>query len=197
MNADPITGFRFVNYDTNELAKCGEEFERAFRKCGLSGNCEWTPAIFRWFRQIRAEGVHVYPEPDEGEGEFIVDHCHTTYPFHGEDSRWPSPNYYKRAFEGLCEIKLALESERGKWANSETSLAMVLDDACKLAVLRAKVKVMIFASHPGKPDSVPEALAKLRKCHQDTVPWLWIDVPNEPRRPTGAPRGIRHGLLVD
>lgn len=36
MNVEFWMGFRFANYDVNELAKCGQEFEREFTSCALS-----------------------------------------------------------------------------------------------------------------------------------------------------------------
>jgi hypothetical protein len=192
-------GFQFANYDVKELEECGQEFERAFASCALSGNREWSPNVFKWFRETAADEVSVYPEWETGKkGEFIVDHCHTTYPIRGDEDGWPSLNWYERAFARQCTMKMAIECEWGKWANGELSLVMVLDDAAKLAVLRAQTKIMIFASHwKDERNRVPEALAKLRKCHKDSDPWLWIDVPNEPKRAAGARRNIRHGLLVD
>jgi hypothetical protein len=191
--------FRFLSYDVDELVRCGEAFEREFSTCALSGNNEWTPGLCEWFRNAAADGVRVYPAAGRGKkGEFLVDQCHTTYPLdEPADGVWPSVRWYERSFSASCQMKLALESEWGKWGYADRSLVMVLDDACKLAVLRSSVKVMIFSSHWSDDASrVSTALQKLRACHGDTCPWLWIDVPNDPKLKPGQARLIRHGTLA-
>lgn len=193
-------GFRFSNYDVNELRSCGQEFERKFSADASLGNCGWTADVFQWFRDAAADGVRVYPTGNEGKkGEFIVDLCHTTYPLDEvTDGEWPSTIWYERASEVDCGMKLALESEWGKWASRDRSHVMVLDDACKLAVLRAEVKVMIFARHlKDDLDRAPKALRELRLRHRDSDPWLWIDVPNQSKRASCPRRPIRHGILHD
>jgi hypothetical protein len=73
---------------------------------------------------------------------------------------------------------------------------MVLDDACKLAVLRARTKVIIFSSHwDDPPRRVPDILLKLRACHGDTDPWLWLDVPSDRQPVARTPRAIRYGVI--
>lgn len=192
--------FQFLNYHMTELAACGQAFSSDFAGWMLSGNREWTPGVCEWFRRAAAPGVRVYPAAGMGsKGEFLVDLCHTTYPLDiASDGGWPSVRWYERAFASPCQMKLALESEWGKWGYADQSLVMVLDDACKLAVLRASVKVMLFSSHwTDDPARVPAALKKLRTCHGDTSPWLWIDVPNEPHRPADHPGIIRYGTITD
>ena len=194
-----LMGFQFLNYDQNELVRCGLAFERDFCQCSLSGNQAWTPGVCDWFRNAAGPGVRVYPAAGQGtKGEFIVDLCHTTYPLDDpSDGDWPSVRWYERSFAGSCQMKLALESEWGRWGYADQSLVMVLDDACKLAVLRALVKVIIFSSHWSDDAArIPDALRKLRTCHGDTAPWLWIDVPNDPKRSPGQARVIHHGTFV-
>jgi hypothetical protein len=191
--------FHFSNYDIAELTQCGHEFERTFVTTALCGYIPWTSGVLEWFQGTAASNIRVHPAVGEGtKGEFLVDLCHTTYPLHDETfERWPSTEWYDRALAEPCRMKLALESEWGKWGNGDQSLVMVLDDACKLAVLRASVKVIVFSSHwADKSNRVVEKLRNLRGCHGDTDPWLWIDVPNDPKSLEGQQRVIRHGTFV-
>jgi hypothetical protein len=192
------TSFKFENYDLDELRQCGHAFERTFAFTSLEGNRQWTPGVLEWFRQAAPASIRVYPAAGMGsKGEFLVDLCHTTYAHDDEtDGAWPSLQWYERTCTSPCQIKLALESEWGKWGYGDQSLVMVLDDACKLAVLRASVKVMIFSSH-WKDDTnrVTDALQNLRRCHADTSPWLWLDVPNDPAHQGGMSRVIRCGTF--
>jgi hypothetical protein len=193
--------FRFNKYNAVELQKCGQEFIKAFANSSLKGNKKWSPAVFDWFRDTAASEIRPYPPSSSSQstsrkGEFMVDLCHTTYPLRNSDHTWPCVAWYEKAFGCPCRIKLALESEWGKWGNGNQSLVMVLDDACKLAVLRADVKIIIFASHWGDArDRIPHAIRDLRRCHGDHAPWLWIDIPNEHKRPLGKPRDIQYGVL--
>ncbi len=173
----PPAEFRFQKYDRQELARCGTEFERKFRDFHA---LDWTHGVRDWFRNTAPlQGVRVYPGSGMGKGrkdEFIFDLCHTTYPIDSPGAAWPSQKWYERGFEHPLEIKLALESEWG-------DLVDVLDDACKLAVVRSSLKVMVFSSHwSGRTDLILSSLRKLRSCHNDSSPWLCIDVRDRPDR---------------
>jgi hypothetical protein len=185
--------FQFQNYDRTELNCCGREFRAHFVKCPHVNDGEWTHAVRDWFRKAAAPGIRVYPAAGMGtarKDEFILDLCHTTYPLDGSGGSWPSEQWYERAFGCCCEMKLALESEWG-------TFVQVLDDACKLAVLRAAVKVMIFSSHwNGPQDRVVKSLYHLRKCHNDTAPWLCIDVVSRPPGLSADEWEIRYNLLT-
>jgi hypothetical protein len=125
-----------------------------------------------------------------------VDLCHTTYPVGQHDEAWPSCGWYERTFCTPCRMLLALESEWGTWGKPDKAFVEVMDDACKLAVLRAQAKVVVFASHwQGERRRVPDALERLRACHGDADPWLWLDVPNDPSSPQRTPRDIRYGVI--
>lgn len=83
-----------------------------------------------------------------------------------------------RALEKSCRVRLALESEVGKLGNPDYSFALIMEDAIKVAVMRADVKVVVFASQPRlTADDVATALQKLRKRSDDASPWLWADLP--------------------
>ncbi len=113
-------------------------------------------------------------------GEFLVDLCHTTFPKYGGD--WGSRAYWERAFvntEQAPAIHLALESEFGSSTSEELNLHRVMEDASKLLVLRARVKVMIFASvSPANRDEIVR-LATQIAAHDRSgeTTWVWIDLP--------------------
>ena len=65
-----------------------------------------------------------------------------------------------------------------KYASRTTTRNSVLDDAAKLAVMRAKAKVMVFGSHTsGDQKEIVSMLQRLKDGSHDTAHWLWIDLP--------------------
>src|SRR5665213_2389498 len=128
-NGSRIHVMKFANYDLAELTLCGQEFKQHFEKAPLSGNPNWTSAVLDWFRETAALNIRVYP-PVHKRREFIVDQCHTTYPEPLQGEEWPSVKWYESAMNNPCGMKLALESEWGRWGDADRSLVMVLDDAC-------------------------------------------------------------------
>jgi hypothetical protein len=195
---DARMSFRFHHYTAAELAECGRAFKTEFEFSSLESTAEWTAGVCDWFRRAAADGARVFPPRTGRKEEFLVDLCHTSYPPYAAGESWPCLPWYERTLDGSAKIKLALESEWGKWGVADQSLVMVLDDACKLAVLRAQTKVIIFASHwDDDRERAAKQLERLRRCHADTDPWLWIDVPN--RRSTlmaNTPRDIRYGVFT-
>jgi hypothetical protein len=113
-------------------------------------------------------------------GEFLVDLCHTTFPKYEGD--WGSRAYWERAFVNPKQpptIQLALESEFGSSTSEELNLHRVMEDASKLLVLRARVKVMVFASVHRDNRQKILALARQIAGHdrgRETT-WVWIDLP--------------------
>ena len=186
--------FKFHNYDLAELEACGQAFVVKFRTARLSTYPEWTAAVTDWFADAHGPGVCVYPAAPSCKEEFMVDQCHITYPIRMETEAWPSVAWWERAMKGPCRMKLALESEWGKWRYADQSLVMVLDDACKLAFLRSQLKVIIYSSHWDDPqDRILTALRNIRRCHDDPDPWLCVDVVNDPE--DRIPRNIRRETL--
>jgi hypothetical protein len=175
--------FRFARYARDELQACGEAFRRHFALQEYD-NCDfWTMAVFKWFTEVKGCPGCVYPRVGR-KGEFLVDYCHTTYPDTRKGEEWPSMTWWRRAIEGPCEILLALESEWGKAGRAELSHVMILDDACKLAAIRAQAKIMVFSSQQGRDlNEIYELLESLRARASDLTPWLCIDVPWEETRP--------------
>jgi len=134
--------FRFSDYSAQELADCGKAFAVDFADHRFESNKteERTSSVLKWFCEAMAPGLRCCGRPTNG--EFLVDQCHITssLPWRGWKGRWPeSPRE-------CCEVRLALECEWGKYNNRKENVAAVLDDACKVAMVRAKSKVIIFAT---------------------------------------------------
>jgi hypothetical protein len=166
----------FKKYDSDELRRCGEEFKADFEDDGLSGTRDWTEKVCSWFAGTKTSAdIRPFYHPETA--EFIFDLCHTTYPMILPNERLC--DRWRRALdEGRCQLRLALECEWGKNGDQDESLSMILDDAWKLAVSRADIKVMVFASQQRKDrEKIVFRLIQLRRHNGDRAPWLLIDVP--------------------
>lgn len=191
-----MSGFTFVDYEAKELPACGQAFSQAFARKPTGTNGDWTQAIHDWFAQAAAPGVHV--NDHKHHGEFIVDQCHTRFPNPQEGVSHAEQWRQALATPHSCEVLLALESEWGREGDLGRTFADILDDAHKLAVVRAKVKVLVFSSHSGRGDhdTIIDAIAKLRVVAGDKDPWLWIDIPSGGRwEAEGRDRKITYGIL--
>ena len=169
--------FRFTDYVADELRRCAEAFRQHFENPNLSGNAAWTRAVYQWFIDAAAPGIRSYCNPNvvpDGYYEFLVDLCHTTYPPRDDSMRRRA--WYDLAVSQPLRFRLALECE---WDQSsrDGSLARIMDDAAKLAGVRADSKVMIFGSLAKDHRlQIVKSLERLRDAADDNVPWLWIDV---------------------
>jgi hypothetical protein len=165
---------QFNWYTRDELENCGVAFAKAFGEYRWMNRAEWTAQVFQWFANTAASWTRVYStKVDEAGSEFLVDQCHLRFPANAERRK----RY--EAMLGNCnfEMPFALESE---WAtgSDDHRYCEILNDACKLTVVRAKAKVMIFGSdHGSDRDDLFDALKSLRHASGDDVPWLCIDVP--------------------
>lgn len=190
--------YQFRGYTLEELVKCGAAFETAARAFAKerpkASTTEWTEFNLDWFaRTVAKEPKELtvdarFRRGDEEPlseglarrmtlGEFMLDMTHTTYPNY-ERRDYSTREYWRRALANPCHIRLALESEFGRYLNADETFAMILSDAAKLAAMRADVKVMIFATQDGsEARDVAGALERLRRQSGDTSPWLWIDLP--------------------
>lgn len=166
----------FVNYDAKELEACGRALCEAAIK-SESNVTNWTVFVLDWFMRSAAVDRVVWP-PDatRREGEFLVDQCHVRAPKPQSGETWGA--WYDRVLTAPVEMSLALESEWGKVGTRGISTTLVLDDALKLAFMRATAKVIVFASRDGS-DRQPtlNLLSQMRWSVQDTAPWLWVDLP--------------------
>lgn len=183
----------FVNYDAQELETCGRTLCEAAIK-SESSVTNWTVFVLDWFARAAAVDRVVWP-PDatRREGEFIVDQCHVRAPKLHSGETWGA--WYDRVLSVPIEMSLALESEWGKVGTRGISTTLVLDDALKLAFMRATAKVIVFASRDGS-DRQPtlDLLARMRASTHDNAPWLWVDLPwKAPRKGEWAPS---FGLLL-
>jgi hypothetical protein len=180
--------FRFSTYTEDELRACGESFAAAFARLDESSTAKWTKHVLQWFADTKADGMHVCSSVCGN--EYMVDLCHLDYP-PGPAETWIE-RWSEALRKGCAGMKLSLESEWGRYGDARMSRAMVLDDAMKLALLRADAKVMIFASQAGRDRSdLLTALQRLREISDDDTPWLCIDVPWS----SGPPHDIAHWVL--
>lgn len=173
--------FRFMKYDVAELRKCGaalcDRLQRSARyidgvrvvATSDAGTRAWTKYVLRWFSRSAADGLTTYSRYDER--EFMFDLVHATW-----DKR-----PWLEALHVPCRLRLVLESEWGKSTSPTATTRMVLDDAAKIALVRADAKVMLFGScRDGHRNEIADALTNLRTQTGDPAPWLWIDVPWRP-----------------
>jgi hypothetical protein len=176
----------FEQYNIEELEECGPASKEKYPAKREIGTREWTNEVLTWFAERCPQERCFFSHGGE-EGECLVDLCHTTLPRRKSKER--HIEWWGRALKRPCKCWLALESEWGRKWSEETSLSAVLEDAWKLAILRAEVKVMIFASQAGdNRRRILTALQDLRKAANDQAPWLWIDVPW--RDASGVPQTI-------
>jgi hypothetical protein len=188
--------FQFSTYSATELSECGSQFVAAFDNLEFAS--DKTPdrsnAVFAWFCRTKAPGLRCYGRP--ADSEFLVDQCHATnsLPYLDRSGGWDQP------LAKPCEMKLALECEWGKYKNLRETLALVLDDACKIAMVRATAKVVIFPTHQGLDKQQQErrrmvdTLRSLRTQSGDDASWLWIDLPWI--EPSDFPRNIAYGVFT-
>jgi hypothetical protein len=199
---------RFVKYDREELEKCGKAFVARGRKVaqhlderGITS--PWTDFVLDWFastcardrtvdacaRKARQEWSALLGNDTTGglksrrtPGEFMLDLVHTTLPSYDEHPYWSTAYFDAALDERRPEIRidLALESEFGKATSPKATRIAVLHDACKLALVKAKLKVMVFGTVRGGAETkqVVDDLKRLKKRTGDAaVPWLAIDLP--------------------
>lgn len=180
----------FKKYNLSELRCCGDDFANYFKHSPAD---LMSVDILRWFATTAPPDVRVYGR-FVSDHEYLVDQCHTTFPKPIDNGRWHQR--WVRALNQPLEFRLALESEWGSEGSHSENLARVLDDAWKAAVIRANVKVVIFATTSSKKAlRIIDCLEKLRSQSRDPAPWLCIDIPWAQKRVT--PRTIIAEILED
>ncbi len=192
------SSFRFEHYDLRDFEGLRKALVASIRgdwkslNSKTAGPTDWTEFVLNWFADAARKDALVDARPPrmklsrETKGEFMLDLVHTSYPGYG--ANWQSRGYWEDAMKarGKLELLLALESEWGNRFSSERNLVEVLTDAAKLAAVRARVKILLFAS-PGKGTTMEEnrkeligMISSLRKKADDLgTPWLLIDIPWE------------------
>jgi hypothetical protein len=137
-----------------------------------------------WLDFLAAKGVtdalgDLAEIPDRpSRSEFLVDLLHTTHPRYANHPFY-SREYWDAALRMPFRGLLAVESEFGKQGAVALTRSMILEDAAKLAIVRADAKVMLFGTTRGGPQTkdLLRDLRLLRKQAQDASPWLFVDVP--------------------
>lgn len=87
-------------------------------------------------------------------------------------------SYYDRLISKPFEIFLAMESEWGRSNSERATRHEVLEEAIKLAIVRARAKVVIFG--PTTADQANRLFAEietLRNSAGDPRPWLFVSNP--------------------
>jgi hypothetical protein len=181
--------FKFTDYSPSELKTCGRAFAHNFKSQPSELR---TEDIMKWFRDTAAEGIRAYGRYI-GEYEYLVDQCHTTFP--KPQHRERLIHRWERALKVPLVFRLALESEWGSEGSYSDNCSRVLEDAWKVAMVRANSKVVLFATHGSKKARpILECLAELRDQSSDEAPWLCIDIPWAQKRIT--PRAIDFDVLT-
>lgn len=180
----------FANYTADELIASGQAFQSAIAHFPTNDTEERTLTMKFWFHLSIAPGLRAYGNPFSY--EYMLDHSHTTFP-HPLNEREKWWDRWPRALDGRpLLMRLALESEWGKYGQPKLTLAAVLEDAWKVALVRADAKVVAFPSH-GREDRnrIVDCLRRLRDQSNDGSPWLWVDWPWD----TSIPRDIMTGIF--
>jgi hypothetical protein len=189
--------YQFNKYTPDELEECGRTFvqfllDNRDTLFQLEGK-EWTEVVLDWFSGTARSGTLVDAHPPKDAvtteleqirqkvakrttvSEFMVDLCHSNFPPYT-----PHP-FYGRAYWSVSlseprEIHLALESEWGKANNAQANYAFVMEDATKLSAIRAKCKVLVFATASTEyREEVLAGVKSLRQVMSDATPWLLVD----------------------
>lgn len=157
----------------------------------------WTELVLNWFSNRAPAGVLVDATPPckrlqstirglpvplheirDTAGEWLVDLSYSTYPRYEDD--WEKPAYWERVFAMAepPEMLLAVESEWGSLAPGPNR-CRILEDATKLAAVRARNKLMVFGSKDGgaQRNDILDHLRRLRDLADSGGTWLWMDVP--------------------
>ncbi|WNG14412.1 hypothetical protein [Cystobacter fuscus] len=195
--------FKFVHYDSKELTAAGAQLVDAMAR-GYDRNMEpptevWTELVLDWFacaastfsgqpvlvdaraREVREDWRPFFASLRDipmrnTRAEFLLDLTHSTYPdFTG---RYYNDAYWDEVLLKEREVLLGLESEWGRFGDVRHTRVKVLEEAVKLAAIRARTKVLVFGSNSQKQcDHLLADVALLRYQARDAAPWLLIDVP--------------------
>lgn len=180
------TASKFLDYSGAELERVADAFVAEFgpRLGDHLATTAWTERVLDWIEKTKADFATTDARPARDRrsrntgGEFLFDLVHSTWPSYGE--AWGTKAYWDRALAGQPpELLLALESEWGHARNAETNLHKVLEDASKLLHVRARAKVMLFASNSAaNRDEIHGLLTRLIAADRTGLcTWLLIDMP--------------------
>lgn len=183
----------FKDYTLGEAQAVARDFVAAAMKMNAAASTEdWTEWVLDWFAQTAPAGLCVDARPSrrhgdlergspparQTAGEFLVDLSHSTFPRYDQHA-WGTEAYWEKAYETPPLLKLALESEMGVSRSEPATTHKVMEDAAKLFVLQARIKVMVFAStsvgNRGTIVSLADSMATCDPSRPEC--WLWIDLP--------------------
>jgi len=194
--------FKFEKYTVEELKECGKAFVGFLDKnkellFELPGTAEWTEVVLDWFSATASDANVVDARPSKYAisdsllklrkkkilcprntySEFLVDLCHSDFPSYSSFAFY-SRDYWASALKERRRIRLALESEWGKYSSKPANYAKIMEDATKLAVVRADCKILVFGTldQPSHEEVIKD-VGLLRKQTGDKSPWLLIDAP--------------------
>lgn len=195
--------FKFTHYNEAELTTAGGELVDAMCR-GYDRRHEpptevWTEFILDWFahtagtvseKPVLVDARACAAREDwrpffanlrdiprrNSRAEFLLDLTHSTYPdFAG---RYYSDGYWDECLLQEREVLLGLESEWGRFRDVLNTRVKVLEEAVKLAAIRARAKVLVFGSNGTEQrDRLIADVALLRYRTRDEAPWLLVDVP--------------------
>ncbi|WP_164017861.1 hypothetical protein [Pyxidicoccus trucidator] len=195
--------FKFVRYDSAELTTAGKQLVDAMIR-GYDRSLEppteaWTELVLDWFacaagafsgqpvlvdaraREVRADWRPFFSclrdiPMRTSRAEFLLDLTHSTYPDY--IGRYYKDAYWDECLLGQREVLLGLESEWGRCGDVRNTRVKVLEEAVKLAAIRARTKVLVFGSNDTEQCARLIAdVALLRYQVRDETPWLLVDVP--------------------
>jgi hypothetical protein len=184
------TQFKFTSYDVIDLEECATRFKADVAQIWQMEDSEaWTEFVLDWFVAAAPSGYLANARPGRGgwqrfakscgiklehrgretvgASEWMLDLAHSTYSIAGDKAYW------RRQLDGdlPCTMQLAMEVE---WGGRDD----VLDDASKVAAVRAEAKVIVTGVRAHVASDMLRDLTKLRMLTEDTVPWLWINLPS-------------------
>lgn len=195
--------FKFIQYNPAELIEAGGELVEAMCR-GYDRSHEpptevWTEFVLDWFAYaagmvsdravlVEARACDVRKDwrpffaslPDiprrNTRAEFLLDLTHSTYPDYS--GRYYTDDYWDECLLMEREILLGLESEWGRFRSVLNTRVKVLEEAVKLAAVRARTKVLVFGSNSTEQrDQLIADVALLRYRMQEQAAWLLVDVP--------------------
>lgn len=195
--------YKFTRYDSADLTTAGNELVadmcRGYDRSHEPPTEVWTELVLDWFAcaagtfserpvlaEARARDVREDWRPffaclrdipmRTTRAEFLLDLTHSTYPEYS--GRYYTDPYWDDCLLEEREVLLGLESEWGRFGDVRGTRVKVLEEAVKLAAIRARTKVLVFGSNGTEQrDRMFSDVALLRYQTRDPAPWLLVDVP--------------------
>lgn len=193
---------RFSEYDARELEQAGAELVDLFRRLWAVseiGTEQWTELVLDFFAAravsgalVEARASRLSSEVSQFRAELPARHTYGEFAsFDMLHSNNPGPNeysskdeYWNALLARPFEVFLALESEWER-GTREVTRAEVLNDAVKLAMVRARSKVMVFGARAADDAATLFSdIKQLRLVARDDSPWLVVGLPSGVQSPS-------------